>query len=89
MTANVTLPQWTPLEYRILSELRDANGHTLTALTLLRRVWGGYTDGTTLRVHVARMRKKMPAVLRLETVRGYGYKLTGDMTVIDKERERA
>ncbi len=67
----------TPTEMRLFLELADAPGVVLSRTTLLRRVWdyGEWADDQHLvNVHVQRLRTKIGAE-RIETVRGFGFKL--------------
>ncbi|KJS53958.1 transcriptional regulator [Streptomyces rubellomurinus subsp. indigoferus] len=66
----------TPTELRLLLEFTAAPGIVLERSTLLERVWD-YEWGADTRVvdvHVQRLRAKIGAE-RIETVRGFGYKL--------------
>lgn len=67
----------TPTEMRLFLELADAPGIVLSRTTLLRKVWdyGEWDeDAHLVNVHVQRLRVKIGAD-RIETVRGFGYKL--------------
>ncbi|WP_031069369.1 two-component system response regulator CseB [Streptomyces sp. NRRL WC-3742] len=66
----------TPTELRLLLELTASPGIVLERTTLLERVWD-YEWGADTRVvdvHVQRLRAKIGSD-RIETVRGFGYKL--------------
>ncbi|WP_329493874.1 two-component system response regulator CseB [Kitasatospora herbaricolor] len=66
----------TPTELRLLLEFTAAPGVVLERQTLLERVWD-YSWGADTRVvdvHVQRLRAKIGAE-RIETIRGFGYKL--------------
>ncbi|MEW2515446.1 two-component system response regulator CseB [Streptomyces sp. NPDC046870] len=65
-----------PTELRLLLEFAASPGIVLDRQTLLRRVWDYGWDGDTRVVDlcVQRLRKKIGAE-RIETVRGFGYKL--------------
>jgi DNA-binding winged helix-turn-helix (wHTH) protein len=69
----------TAREYALLSYLHARTGEVVTRRELLLDVWGQrYTGGPrTIDIHVRRLRKKLGAALRLETLRGAGYKLLG------------
>jgi DNA-binding winged helix-turn-helix (wHTH) protein len=69
----------TSREYGLLSYLHARTGAVVTRRELLDRVWGtSYTGGPrTIDIHVRRLRKKLGDALRLETLRGTGYKLIG------------
>jgi DNA-binding response OmpR family regulator len=66
----------TPTEMRLLLEFADAPGTVLSRDRLLERVWDYEWGGDTrvVDVHVQRLRAKIGQD-RLETVRGFGYKL--------------
>jgi len=68
--------QLTPTELKLLIEFANNPGVVLSRSTLLHRVWdyewGG--DGRLVDVHLQRLRTKIGAD-RIETVRGFGYKL--------------
>ncbi|HEU4945816.1 MAG TPA: two-component system response regulator CseB [Kribbella sp.] len=70
------LVQLTPTELKLLIEFANNPGVVLSRSTLLQRVWdyewGG--DGRLVDVHLQRLRTKIGAD-RIETVRGFGYKL--------------
>ncbi len=66
----------TPTEMRLLLELVGEPGVVLSRQVLLDRVWdyGEWGDTRVVDVHVQRLRGKVGAD-RIETVRGFGYKL--------------
>lgn len=67
----------TPTEMRLFLELADAPGVVLSRTTLLAKVWdyGEWDEDTHLvNVNIQRLRTKIGAD-RIETVRGFGYKL--------------
>ncbi|MGW1893205.1 two-component system response regulator CseB [Streptomyces sp. NPDC002004] len=66
----------TPTELRLLLEFAAAPGVVLERRTLLDRVWDHAWHGDTrvVDLHVQRLRAKIGAE-RIETVRGFGYKL--------------
>jgi DNA-binding response OmpR family regulator len=66
----------TPTEMRLLLEFAGAPGTVLSRDRLLERVWDYEWGGDTrvVDVHVQRLRAKIGQD-RLETVRGFGYKL--------------
>ncbi|MCB5911461.1 two-component system response regulator CseB [Streptomyces pinistramenti] len=68
----------TPTEMRLLLEFSDAPGTVLSRDRLLERVWdyGWGGDTRVVDVHVQRLRGKIGQD-RIETVRGFGYKLRG------------
>ncbi len=72
-----TLLSLTPTEMRLFLELADEPGVVLSRSTLLTRVWDypEWAEDTHLvNVHVQRLRAKIGND-RIETVRGFGYKL--------------
>ncbi|MYW19273.1 DNA-binding response regulator, partial [Streptomyces sp. SID2955] len=66
----------TPTEMRLLLEFSAAPGTVLSRDKLLERVWdyGWGGDTRVVDVHVQRLRQKIGQD-RIETVRGFGYKL--------------
>ncbi|MET8508622.1 two-component system response regulator CseB [Streptomyces sp. NPDC004787] len=68
----------TPTEMRLLLEFSSAPGTVLSRDKLLERVWdyGWGGDTRVVDVHVQRLRTKIGQD-RIETVRGFGYKLKG------------
>ncbi|MFE6226638.1 two-component system response regulator CseB [Streptomyces sp. NPDC057854] len=68
----------TPTEMRLLLEFSSAPNTVLSRDKLLERVWDYGWDGDTrvVDVHVQRLRAKIGQD-RIETVRGFGYKLRG------------
>ncbi|MGW4726852.1 two-component system response regulator CseB [Streptomyces sp. S1] len=68
----------TPTEMRLLLEFSSAPGTVLSRDKLLERVWdyGWGGDTRVVDVHVQRLRAKIGQD-RIETVRGFGYKLRG------------
>ncbi|MFJ8041336.1 response regulator [Kitasatospora sp. NPDC096147] len=66
----------TPTELRLLLEFTAAPGVVLERQTLLERVWdySWDADSRVVDVHVQRLRAKIGAG-RIETIRGFGYKL--------------
>ncbi|MEU5220168.1 two-component system response regulator CseB [Streptomyces sp. NPDC020807] len=68
----------TPTEMRLLLEFSTAPGTVLSRDKLLERVWdyGWGGDTRVVDVHVQRLRAKIGQD-RIETVRGFGYKLKG------------
>ncbi|MCR8947290.1 response regulator transcription factor [Streptomyces sp. OUCMDZ-4982] len=68
----------TPTEMRLLLEFSAAPGTVLSRDKLLERVWdyGWGGDTRVVDVHVQRLRTKIGQD-RIETVRGFGYKLRG------------
>ena len=71
----------TPKEYELLKMLATNLGKVFTREQLLEKVWGYdyFGDTRTVDVHVRHLRAKMAVdpetAERLETVRGFGYRL--------------
>lgn len=67
----------TPTELRLLLGFAEAPGIVMSRQHLLERVWEYQWDGDTrvVDIHVQRLRAKIGAE-RIETVRGFGYRLT-------------
>ncbi len=68
----------TPTEMRILLILSQDPGSVVSRTEILTEVWGhGWdSDHRVIDVHVQRLRRKIGAE-RVETVRGFGYRLHG------------
>lgn len=71
----------TPKEYRLLAYFILHVGQVVTRTELLENVWEMQFDprSNIIDVHVARLRSKLrlhPSVPQLETVRGFGFRLT-------------
>jgi DNA-binding response OmpR family regulator len=70
-------------EFELLKSLWTARGKVLSREELLERVWGidkaADIDTRTVDQHVARLRAKLgPEKKRLRTVKGVGYRFTGE-----------
>ena len=68
-------------EYELLRHLAENQGIVLTRETLLERIWGPGADreNRTLDVHIRTLRSKLgEAGSCIQTIRGVGYKFTGD-----------
>jgi DNA-binding response OmpR family regulator len=73
----------TTTEFKLLSVLIERRGRTQSRETLLQDVWGYQNpiDTRTVDTHIRRLREKLGRhALRLETVRGEGYRFK---TVLD------
>ena len=71
----------TPLEFGLITHLRQREGKSVSRHELLREVWGTeYTGGSNVVDAVVRsLRTKLgPAAPAVETVRGTGYRLRAD-----------
>lgn len=71
-------------EFQLLLLMAENAGRVLPAKVLLDRVWGpGFVDTSgTLKVHVARVRRRLRGVLGVDyvrTVRGVGYSLDPEL----------
>ncbi|MFC7304213.1 response regulator transcription factor [Streptomyces monticola] len=71
----------TPKEFALLTCLLRTPDHPVSKETILDEVWDpAYTGGTAIvEVYISALRKKIDAPFRthsIETVRGYGYRLT-------------
>jgi two-component system OmpR family response regulator len=72
-----------PREFRILEEIMREGGRVVTRTMLLERVWNYHFDPQTniVDTHISRLRAKLNEGGRpdaIETVRGAGYRMTGD-----------
>jgi two-component system phosphate regulon response regulator PhoB len=71
----------TPTEFRLLKTLVQRRGRVQSREHLLVEVWGydnSSIDTRTVDTHMRRLREKLgPASVCIETVRGFGYRLTG------------
>ncbi|WP_456411201.1 response regulator transcription factor [Oceanithermus sp.] len=66
----------TPTEYALLRQLVLARGRTLRHEELLDAVWGrGAGEDHYLHVYVGRLRRKLGAEVRIESIPGVGYRL--------------
>lgn len=72
----------TETEFRLLKALVESRGEILGRDHLLRGVWGyrGSPDTRTVDTHIRRLREKLgeKAACNIETIRGYGYRITTD-----------
>jgi DNA-binding response OmpR family regulator len=69
----------TPTEYRLLAALAGRPDEVVSPRELARIVWGQHDRGIerSLGVHLRRLRAKLPAAApRLQTMRGFGYRLS-------------
>ncbi len=74
-------------EFGILACLADRAGHLVTPSFLLLTVWGPRSEHyiQTLRVHIGNLRKRIALYsgIRIEAVRGAGYRLVEDSSPED------
>jgi DNA-binding response OmpR family regulator len=68
---------FTTKEFDLLRFLADRSGRALSRQQILDGVWGydWFGDIRTVDVHIAQVRKKVDAAIRISTVRGVGYRL--------------
>lgn len=71
--------QVTPTEERLLATLLEHEGQVVRRQDLVASVLGvtymGPDEAHTLRVNISRLRKKLPADLRIETDLNFGYRI--------------
>jgi len=68
----------TALEYRLLLIFATHKGQLLTRLQILENIWdsaGSFVEDNTLTVYIKRLREKLGDSLKIETVRGVGYRV--------------
>jgi DNA-binding response OmpR family regulator len=68
---------FTGKEFDLLKFLAERPGLALSRQQILDGVWGydWFGDARTVDVHIAQVRKKLAAAVRIDTVRGVGYRL--------------
>ncbi len=68
---------FTTKEFELLRFLAERPGLALSRQQILDNVWGydWFGDARTVDVHVAQVRKKLDGAVRIDTVRGIGYRL--------------
>jgi two-component system, OmpR family, alkaline phosphatase synthesis response regulator PhoP len=68
---------FTGKEFELLKFLADRPGLALSRQQILDGVWGfdWFGDARTVDVHIAQVRKKVAGHVRIDTVRGVGYRL--------------
>ena len=68
---------FTTKEFELLRFLAERPGLALSRQQILDGVWGydWYGDARTVDVHVGQVRKKLDGAVRIDTVRGVGYRL--------------
>src|SRR5262249_58555862 len=68
---------FTGKEFELLKFLADRAGLALSRQQILDGVWGfdWFGDARTVDVHIAQVRKKVAGHVRIDTVRGVGYRL--------------
>ena len=68
---------FTGKEFDLLKFLAERPGLAMSRQQILDGVWGHdwYGDARTVDVHIAQVRKKLAESVRIDTVRGVGYRL--------------
>ena len=68
---------FTTREFELLQFLAERPGLALSRQQILDGVWGydWFGDERTVDVHLAQIRKKLDGAVRIDTVRGIGYRL--------------
>jgi two-component system, OmpR family, alkaline phosphatase synthesis response regulator PhoP len=74
---NQTAIPFTTKEFELLRFLGERPGLALSRQQILDGVWGPdwFGDARTVDVHIAQVRKKVDTAVRIDTVRGVGYRL--------------
>ncbi len=78
VTAKGRPVELTALEYRVLQIFALNPSKLLTRSQILDRIWdvdGNFVEDNTLTVYVKRLREKLGDSIRIETVRGMGYRV--------------
>ncbi len=73
--------EMTPTEFKLLLILMERRGRVQSREVLLNDVWGydSVLDTRTVDTHVARLREKLrKGKVAIETVRGFGYRITAE-----------
>lgn len=68
----------TALEYRLLLIFANNKGVLLSRQQILDKIWdidGNFVEDNTLTVYVKRLREKLGEAIKIETVRGMGYRV--------------
>ena len=68
----------TALEYRLLLIFANNQGMLLSRQQILDNIWdidGNFVEDNTLTVYIKRLREKLGDALKIETVRGIGYRV--------------
>jgi len=72
------LIELTALEYRLLLVFALNKGQMLTRNQIIENIWdstGNFVEDNTLTVYIKRLREKLGDDIRIETVRGIGYRV--------------
>ncbi len=78
VTAKGKPVELTALEYRVLQIFAMNPSKLLTRTQILDRIWdvdGNFVEDNTLTVYVKRLREKLGDAIKIETVRGMGYRV--------------
>ena len=69
--------EFTTKEFELLRFLAERPGLALSRQHILDGVWGydWFGDARTVDVHLGQVRKKLDGAVRIDTVRGVGYRL--------------
>ena len=87
---NDNLVELTLTEFQLLEYLMSNNNHVMTRHQLLKEIWG-YTEDTetrTLDMHIRALREKIKRHSNhpyIETVRGLGYVINGELETCEKK----
>lgn len=68
----------TALEYRLLLTFAVNRGQMLTRTQILESIWdsaGNFVEDNTLTVYIKRLREKLGDAVKIETIRGGGYRV--------------
>ena len=74
---NEELLELTALEYRLLLTFASNRGQMLTRSQILESIWdsaGNFVEDNTLTVYIKRLREKLGDSVKIETIRGLGYR---------------
>lgn len=75
---NENLVELTALEYKLLLTFASNRGQILERNKILESIWdstGNFVEDNTLTVYVKRLREKLGDNVRIETIRGIGYRV--------------
>lgn len=75
---NDSIIELTALEYRLLLIFANNKGVLLSRQQILDKIWdaeGNFVEDNTLTVYVKRLREKFGEAIKIETVRGMGYRV--------------
>ncbi len=78
VSVNGKIVELTALEYRLLLIFAKNKGILLSRSQILDKIWdydGNFVEDNTLTVYVKRLREKLGEAVKIETVRGIGYRV--------------